>query len=61
MSEKTKTDEESTGNIVEEAKKRFKRSQEFYDRSRILAVEDTKFALGDSDNGWQWQIGRAHV
>ena len=54
MSEKTKTDEESTGNIVEEAKKRFKRSQEFYDRSRILAVEDTKFALGDSDNGWQW-------
>ena len=54
MSEKTNTDEESTDSIVEEAKKRFKRAQEYYDRSRILAVEDTKFALGDSDNGWQW-------
>lgn len=52
MSEQT-TDE-SADSTVEEAKKRFKRSQEFYDRSRILAVEDTKFALGDSDNGWQW-------
>lgn len=40
--------------IVTEAKKRFERARQFYNGTRILAVEDTKFALGDSDNGWQW-------
>ena len=40
--------------IVTEAKKRFERAKAFYGPSRVLAVEDTKFALGDSDNGWQW-------
>ena len=40
--------------IVTEAKRRFERAKAFYGPSRVLAVEDTKFALGDSDNGWQW-------
>ena len=40
--------------IVTEAKKRFERAKAYYGPSRVLAVEDTKFALGDSDNGWQW-------
>lgn len=40
--------------IVAEAKKRFERAKKAYDTSRALAVADTKFAMGDSDNGWQW-------
>jgi hypothetical protein len=40
--------------IVTEAKKRFQRAKDFYGPSRVLAVADTRFALGDSDNGWQW-------
>lgn len=40
--------------IVAEAKKRFERAKDFYGPARILAVEDTRFAMGDSDNGWQW-------
>lgn len=40
--------------IVTEARKRFERAKSYYGPSRVLAVADTKFALGDSDNGWQW-------
>lgn len=40
--------------IVDEAKKRFKRAQEAYSDSRKKAIADTKFAMGDSDNLWQW-------
>lgn len=40
--------------LVAEAKKRFERAKQAYSATRILAVEDTKFAMGDSDNGWQW-------
>ncbi|WP_373031622.1 portal protein [Sulfurovum sp.] len=40
--------------IVKEAKKRFKRAQDYYSDARDLAIEDTKFAMGDSTNGWQW-------
>jgi len=40
--------------IVGEAKRRFERAKAFYGPSRVLAVADTRFALGDSDNGWQW-------
>lgn len=56
MSDDTTTDEKPVkpADIVAEAKKRFQRAQEAYNASRILAVADTKFALGDSDNGWQW-------
>lgn len=40
--------------IVTEAKKRFERAKSAYDTSRAAAIADTKFAMGDSDNGWQW-------
>jgi len=40
--------------IVTEAHERFARAQEFYSKSRKLAIEDTKFVMGDSDNHWQW-------
>lgn len=54
------SDTEDTANsskpddIVEEARKRFERAQDFYGPQRVLAVADTRFAMGDSDNGWQW-------
>lgn len=46
--------EEKTESIVSEAKERFKRAEEAYSDSRQQAIADTKFAMGDSDNGWQW-------
>lgn len=45
-------DEKKT--VVEEAKARYERAKSAYSSSRAKAIEDTKFALGDSDNGWQW-------
>lgn len=47
-------DKSSGSNIVKEAKERFKQAMEYYSSARDLAIEDTKFAMGDSDNGWQW-------
>jgi len=44
----------SDKDTVSEAKKRFSRARDFYSDSRKLAVEDTRFVMGDSDNGWQW-------
>jgi hypothetical protein len=40
--------------IVEVAKDRYDRASDFYSPNRMLALEDTRFAMGDSDNGWQW-------
>lgn len=40
--------------IVEIAKDRYDRASDFYSPNRMLALEDTRFAMGDSDNGWQW-------
>lgn len=40
--------------IVEVAKRRFEEAQDFNNTNRGLALEDTRFAMGDSDNGWQW-------
>lgn len=40
--------------IVQEAKDRFKRVQDWESNFRSLYVIDVKFANGDSDNGWQW-------
>jgi hypothetical protein len=40
--------------IVSEAKVRFDRAKAAYSANRARAVEDTKFVMGDSDNGWQW-------
>lgn len=42
------------GGIVATAKARFERAKSFYGQSRILSEADTRFAMGDSDNGWQW-------
>ncbi len=51
MEEQEKID---SGTIVEVAKKRFQRAKDYWDGPRQLAIEDTRFALGDSDNNWQW-------
>lgn len=51
---KPKTAEEEKREIVREAKERFKRAKDAYATTRNQAVEDTKFVMGDSDNGWQW-------
>ena len=40
--------------IVQEAKDRFKRVQDWEIQFRELYNVDVKFANGDSDNGWQW-------
>lgn len=40
--------------IVTEAKKRFARARDYYASARKLAIADTRFVMGDSDNGWQW-------
>lgn len=40
--------------IVAEAKKRFARARDINSETRKLSVEDTRFVMGDSDNGWQW-------
>lgn len=40
--------------IVETAKDRYERAKSFYDNQRILAIEDIRFAMADSDNNWQW-------
>lgn len=45
---------EATESVVEEAKERFEIAKAAYAASRSQAVEDTKFYLGDSDNGYQW-------
>lgn len=47
-------DEKDVQDIVATAKKRFEQAQSYYSRTRLQAIEDTKFALADSDNGWQW-------
>lgn len=41
--------------IVDEAKKRFKRCEDYEMRARERWLEDKKFANGDSDNFWQWE------
>lgn len=40
--------------IVAEAKKRFQQASAAYSSTRVLAVADTQFAMGDSDNKYQW-------
>lgn len=40
--------------ILDEAKKRFRRVSDWEQNFQRLYVQDTKFAEGDSDNGWQW-------
>lgn len=40
--------------IIAEAKKRFKRCNDWEAQSQTRFVADMKFANGDPDNGWQW-------
>jgi hypothetical protein len=44
----------SDSSIIAEAKKRFKRCEEWESEARARFVEDRKFANADSENGWQW-------
>ena len=43
--------------LLEEAKARFKRCQDWEIEARRRFLEDRKFANADSDNGWQWESG----
>lgn len=47
-------EEKEEKSVVDEAKERYERAKSAYSRNRQLGIEDTRFALGDSDNGWQW-------
>lgn len=40
--------------VIATAKKRFGIAQDRYKTTRQLAIEDTQFVMGDSDNGYQW-------
>lgn len=42
--------------IVSTAKKRFQLAKDRYAQTRLLAIEDTRFVMGDSDNGYQWPV-----
>lgn len=44
----------AVSDIVATAKDRFDKAKTAYGPNRALAVADTRFVLGDSDNGWQW-------
>ena len=45
----------STGNpLLDEARKRFQRCEEWEATWRRMFVSDIKFAYGDPDNGYQW-------
>lgn len=43
--------------LLDEARARFKRCQDWEVEARRRFVEDRKFANADSDNGWQWEQG----
>jgi hypothetical protein len=53
---KDEAEDNAPESIVTEAKERFKRAEEAYSASRKQSVADTKFAFGDSDNGYQWNV-----
>jgi hypothetical protein len=47
-------DESKQESIVEVAKKRYLRAKDAYNTLRQMAVEDTRFVMGDSENRYQW-------
>lgn len=47
-------DEEKTESVVVEAKERYKKGREYYAKFRSNSIEDLKFYLADSENGYQW-------
>jgi hypothetical protein len=46
--------EKEDAEIIEQARRRFKRAYEFEADFRPQYIEDIKFASADSDNHWQW-------
>lgn len=46
--------EVTTNKVVTEARKRFDLAQDAYSKNRSLAIDDTRFVMGDSDNMYQW-------
>jgi hypothetical protein len=53
-SEPKESKAEDSTDIVTEAKERYELAKVAYSTLRAAAQEDTKFYLGDSENGWQW-------
>lgn len=47
-------DNDEDRSILQEAKDRFKRCQDYESDFRRLYLMDVKFNLADADNGWQW-------
>ena len=47
-------DPEAGLTVVELARERYAKGEAAYKTTRQQALEDTKFVMGDSDNGWQW-------
>src|SRR5229473_1267947 len=47
-------DQKADDEIVQEARKRFRRAYEFEASFRSQYIEDIKFSSADSDNHWQW-------
>lgn len=47
-------DDKKPESVVETAKKRYQRALDANSTLRQQAIADTRFALGDSDNNWQW-------
>lgn len=47
-------EDDDNKSTVEVARQRFQRAKELLGTLRQQAIEDTRFALGDSDNQWQW-------
>jgi len=43
--------------ILDEAKERWRISEDMLGESRLLMSEDIKFSIGNSDNGYQWDSG----
>lgn len=54
MAKSDKTTDEESQEIITELQARFESAQEWEDRARMLANEDLKFGIADSDNGYQW-------
>lgn len=54
MADEEVGNEPKVNDIVAEGKERYERAKEAYSQTRKQAIEDTRFAMGDSDNLWQW-------
>lgn len=52
--ELVKDDGKEPKTLVETARARYEQAKEVNDNLRLLSIEDIRFVMGDSDNGWQW-------